>query len=39
MAETVSETHDLFPRFSQKTNDVMVHALSLLHISEAAYFV
>jgi len=26
MAETVSETHDLFPRFSQETSDVIVHA-------------
>jgi hypothetical protein len=39
MAETVSETLDLFLRFSQETSDVILHAPSLLHISEAAYFV
>ena len=39
IVETVSETQDLLLRFSQKTNDVIVHVPGLLHISEAAYFV
>ena len=39
MAETVSEAHDFFPRFSQEKCAAMVHAPGLLHIGGAAYFV
>jgi len=39
MAETVSEAHDLFPRFSQERCAVRVQAPDLLHIGGAAYFV
>ena len=39
MAETVSEAHDLFPRFSQERCTVTIHALGLLHIGGAAYCV
>jgi len=39
MAETDSEAHDLFPRFSQEKSAAMVHAPGLLHIGGSAYFV
>jgi hypothetical protein len=39
MAETVSEAHDRFPRFSQKICAVMIDAPGLLRIGGAAYFV
>jgi len=39
MAGTVSETHDLFLRFSPEKSDVKVDAPGLLHIGGAAYFV
>jgi hypothetical protein len=39
MAETVSEAHDLFPRFSEERSAAMVHAPGLLHIGGSAYFV
>jgi hypothetical protein len=39
MAETVSEAHDLCPRFSQESSATMVHAPDLLRIGAAAYFV
>ena len=38
-AETVSEAHDLCPRFSQESSATMVHAPGLLRIGGAAYFV
>ena len=39
MVETVSEAHDLFPRFSQERCVAMIQAPGLLHIGGAAYFV
>jgi len=39
MAETVSEAHDLCPRFSQESSATMVHAPGILRIGGAAYFV
>ena len=39
IAETVSETHDLFPRFSHEKSNAMIYDPGLLHIGGAAYFV
>jgi hypothetical protein len=39
MAETVSETHDLFLRFSHEKSDAMIYAPGFLHIGGTAYFV
>src|SRR5262249_53586779 len=39
MAETGSEAHELFPRFSQERSAAIVPALGLLYIGGAAYFV
>ena len=39
MVETVSEAHELFPRFSQERCIAMIQAPGLLHIGGAAYFV
>ena len=39
MAETVSETHALFLRFSHEKSDARIYDPGLLHIGGSAYFV
>ena len=39
IAETVSKTHALFPRFSQERGAVIIQAPGLLHIGRAASLV
>ena len=39
MAGAISETHNLFPRFSHEKSNAMIYTPGLLHIGGTAYFV